>query len=108
MVVLFQCTTGGVDWAEVYDLLANYPVFGVGFIVFIFVTLFCLFNVILSVFVDKMVRATTNRDEDINDRLDQEKYEKKRFEKFVGKLNLQGDEYGEVSIYDLERSLQKP
>merc|ERR1712060_663951 len=58
MVVLFQCTTGGRDWGETYDVVAECgTVAAMLFLVFTGFFFFAFFNIITSIFVDKVVSA---------------------------------------------------
>jgi len=57
MLVLFKCTTGGVEWGPLYDIVAKAGLFHAAlFIMYILFFIFALFNIVTSIFVDRAMR----------------------------------------------------
>jgi len=58
MLTLYMAVTGGDDWSNYYNILihAGLP-YGIAFIFFTFFFIFSLFNILTSVFVEKVVIA---------------------------------------------------
>jgi len=57
ILTLFQCTTGGADWNETYDLMETVgPIHAACFVFYILFACFAAFNIVTSIFVDKAMK----------------------------------------------------
>merc|ERR1740129_925361 len=108
MVSLFQSSTGGVSWGEIYNILSPAGSWTtVLFQSFIVVFQIAIFNVITSIYVDKARQLGQPEEEDaLADKLMQENDEKGHLRKLISKLDLGNTGY--ITYDELEESLQHP
>merc|ERR1712232_199243 len=106
MVSLYMAVTGGNDWTVYYDSLqlAGH-VYGLLFIVYIFLSLIAIMNLLTGMFVEKAVRAAMPDREELI--LEQHKAiieQAKEFRKLCRALDL--DKTGTISFQDFAASLK--
>lgn len=79
MIILFQCTTGGEDWAPIYQLVSEAgSLYSFLFLFFITFFVFAFFNIVTSIFVDKAMNLAQHDIEFTRLERTQEEMEKAR------------------------------
>lgn len=108
MLILFQSTTGGVSWGDVYDIVSLQSVTsGFGFVGFIIFFQMAIFNIITSIFVDKAMRLGQPEEDDaVAERLDEARADERKLRELVNKLDIESS--GDITLDQLEDSLRKP
>lgn len=106
MMTLFQGTTGGTDWKDIYDVVGkggSTP--KVIFLSFIIFFNFALFNIITSTFVDKALRlARSDEDLVIAERSEEEKKVENQLRELIRRLDE--DESGYITIDELQKATE--
>ena len=65
MISLYMATTGGLDWTNIWDVLIKTGYYnGMFFLLFIFLFLFCIFNLLTGLFVNQALNSA-QRDKDL-------------------------------------------
>jgi len=108
MSTLFQCSTGGVDWGEVFDVLAIASPSGalllICFIVFFQVA---VFNIITSIFVDKARKlAQPDTRDTMQEQIWEDAREREDLRKLVEEVDV--DKSGSISFDELDSRMQQP
>lgn len=108
MTGLFQSNTGGVDWGELYDLVAMWgPITGLLFQSFIVCFQMAVFNVITSIYVDKARKLGQADDDDaIEEKMNDEKDQRESLRRLFTKLDT--DRSGEIDLEELKENLKDP
>lgn len=104
MIVLFQSTTGGCDWGDVYNVVALTGTSNAAFFIcFIIFFTFAFFNVVMSMFVDKAMKLAQP---DENEQLVEKREEYQNISKELRDLikDMDEDGSGTISIAELEKA----
>merc|ERR1712032_1200388 len=105
VLALFQTSTGGVDWGDVYDLVSPAgPFYYWMFLAFIVMFQLAVFNVITSIYVDKARKLLHDDPEtSLKEKLAEESLEKSELRNLVRSLDIGED--GNISYEELETKL---
>lgn len=107
MVSLFQCTTGGMDWGDVYSRVelagGTTPLFFISYIIFFN---FAFFNIITSIFVDKAMKLAKPDDECL---AKERTIEERELTQRLGELfeDVDDDGNGVISVEEIKSASQK-
>merc|ERR1719330_886144 len=101
-VTLLESTTGGVDWDDVYQVVALTGYFNSGlFIGYIIFCNFAFFNIIMSIFVDKVMKlARPTQGDLLKERRLQEQEVSKELRDLI--QHLDKDSSGTISLDELK------
>lgn len=105
MLTLLMSVTGGLSWWEVEHLLLEvHTIFGLIFVIFIFVTMLAAFNVITGIFVSEAIEMA-RRDQDV--KVQSAMHENRRYIKTLKNIfsRMDENEDGTVSLDEFERKM---
>lgn len=105
---LYQATTGGRDWHDLFDPLCELPAINPAlFILYIFVTVFGVANILTSVFVETVLASAKHYKEMlIQDKMFEKQIYKEHLKEVFSKIDA--DHSGQICIEEMQRLLSDP
>jgi len=102
MLVLFESTTGGTDWGDVFDVVSITGISNsIMFICFISFFTFAFFNIVTSIFVDKAMKLAKPDEEAIMlERREEEIDTARRLRELIKSMDADGS--GHITFSELE------
>jgi len=102
MLVLFEATTGGMDWGDIYDIVRKTGTMNATFfLIYIIFFLFAFFNIITSIFVDKAMKLAQPDDEALMlERREEEAQTRDSLKELIESLDV--DNSGTISVDELK------
>lgn len=106
MLMLFQGSTGGIDWGDLHDELTKVgEVYAFLFLLYIIFFQFAFFNIVTSIFVEKAMKlAQPDEEEQVREKYEEVKRTMNSLRNLATRLDT--DQDGLISLAELEDKLR--